>query len=171
MHQTYAGIVRRLVSVLLAPALVAVLAAPAVAGEYDEALKGVKGVKVVFDYNQGAPKMSNALFWAVRNVYEDKSVRALPDPPRVVIVFRGAAVKLVSSDRKSFNESDKEDLDKFADTIRQLKKDGVRMEVCLYAAKSQGIDPATIMSEIDPVGNGFVSVAGYQAQGYAVIVP
>ena len=171
MHLTLGRIVRRLVSVLLAPALFAMLAAPATAGGYDEALKGVKGVKAVFDYGQGAPKMSNALFWAVKNVYEDESVRALPNPPRIVIVFRGASVKLISSDRKSFNESDKEELDKFADTIRQLKKDGVKMEVCLYAAKSQGIDPATIMPEIDHVGNGFVSVAGYQAQGYAVVIP
>ena len=51
------------------------------------------------------------------------------------------------------------------------EKDGVKMEVCLYAAKSQGIDPATIMPEIDPVGNGFVSVAGYQAQGFALVIP
>jgi intracellular sulfur oxidation DsrE/DsrF family protein len=164
-------IVRRLGSFLLASALFAVAAAPAMAGGYDEALKGVKGVKAVFDFGQGAPKMANALFWAVKNVYEDESVRALPNPPRIVIVFRGAAVKLISTDRKSFSASDKEDLDKFADTIRQLKKDGVKMEVCLYAAKSLGIDPATFMPEIDPVGNGFVSVVGYQAQGYAVVIP
>ena len=149
--------------------LFAVLAAPVIAGEYDEALKGVKGIKAVFDYGQGAPKMSNALFWAVKNVYEDESVRALPNPPRVVVVFRGASVKLISSDRKSFNESDTAELDKFAETIRQLKKDGVKMEVCMYAAKSLGVDPATIMPEIDQVRNGFVSVAGYQAQGYAVV--
>lgn len=171
MDQPYGRIVRRIVSVLLAPALFAVLAAPAAAGGYDEALKGVKGVKAVFDYGQGSPKMSNSLFWAVRNVYQDESVRALPEPPRVVIVFRGGSVKLISTDRRSFNESDKADLDKFADTIRQLKKDGVRMEVCLYAAKSLGVDPATIMPEVNHVENGFVSVLGYQAQGYAVVAP
>jgi uncharacterized protein len=171
MYQTHGRIVRRLASVLSALALVVVLAAPAMAGGYDEALKGVKGVKAVFDYGQGAPKMSNALFWAVKNVCEDESVRALSNPPRCVIVFRGAAVRLISSDRKSFNESDKEELDKFADTIRQLKKDGVKMEVCLYAAKSLGIDAATIMPEIDHVGNGFISVVGYQAQGYALVIP
>jgi intracellular sulfur oxidation DsrE/DsrF family protein len=169
MYQKHGRIVRRIVSVLLAPALFAVLAAPAMAGGYDDALKGVKEVKAVFDYGQGAPKTSNSLFWAIKNVYEDQSVRALPSPPRIVIVFRGAAVKLISSDRKNFSESDREDLDKFAATIRQLKKDGVKMEVCLYAAKSLGVDPATIMPEVDHVGNGFVSLAGYQAQGYAVV--
>jgi hypothetical protein len=32
-----------------------------------------------------------------------------------------------------------------------------------------GVDKATIMPEIDQVGNGFVSVIGYQMQGYALV--
>jgi hypothetical protein len=31
------------------------------------------------------------------------------------------------------------------------------------------IDPATLMPEIDQVGNGFISVLGYQAQGYSLV--
>jgi intracellular sulfur oxidation DsrE/DsrF family protein len=50
-----------------------------------------------------------------------------------------------------------------------LKKDGVKLEICLYAAKVMGVDPETIMPEIDRVGNGFISVIGYQAQGYSVV--
>jgi intracellular sulfur oxidation DsrE/DsrF family protein len=118
---------------------------------------------------QGSPKTSNVIFWAVKDMYRDETVRALPEAPQVVIVFHGPAVKLISTDRTGFKESDYEELDKFADTIRELKKDGVKMEICLYAAKVMGVDPKTIMPEIDHVGNGFVSVAGYQAQGYAVI--
>ena len=50
-----------------------------------------------------------------------------------------------------------------------MKKEGVKLEVCIYAVKVLGLDPATIMPEIDQVGNGFISVAGYQAQGYTVV--
>ena len=50
-----------------------------------------------------------------------------------------------------------------------MKKDVVTFEICDYAVKVMGVDPATIMPEIDHVGNGFISVAGYQAQGYAVV--
>jgi hypothetical protein len=32
-----------------------------------------------------------------------------------------------------------------------------------------GVDKAKIMPEIDQVGNGFVSVIGYQMQDYAVV--
>ena len=160
---------RRITAILSAMALVAVMAAPALAGEYDDAFKGVKGFKAVFDVSLGAPKVSNIVFWAVKNVYEDESVKALPETPRIAVVFHGPAVRLISTDRTGFKEEEMAELDKFAEMIRQLKKDGVKLEVCLYAAKVMGIDPVTIMPEIDHVGNGFISVIGYQAQGYAVV--
>ena len=50
-----------------------------------------------------------------------------------------------------------------------MKKDGVKLEICLYAAKVMGVGEDTIIPEIDRVGNGFVSVIGYQKQGYAVV--
>ena len=113
--------------------------------------------------------MSNLIFWAVTNVYEDSTTNSLPEKPQVAIVFNGPAVKLISEDRSNFAGKDFEELDKFEEMIRQLKKDGVKLEVCLYAAKVVGVDPATIMPEIDRVGNGFISTIGYQAQGYSVV--
>ena len=149
--------------------LLALMATQAVAGGYDAALKGVKGVNAVFDVSLGSPKMANLIFWAVKNVYEDETVRALPTPPRIAVVFHGPAVKLISTDRTGFEAEDIAELDKFADMIRQLKKDGVKLEVCDYALKVVGVDPATVLPEVDHVGNGFISVIGYQAQGYAVV--
>lgn len=141
--------------------------APALAGEY-AALTGVKGLDAVFDYSQGSPTLATIIFPAIKGVYEDKNVRALPAPPRTVIVFHGPAVKLLTTDHKGFDKADLPTLDKIAEMIRQFKKDGVKMEVCMYAVKVMGIDPATLMPEIDQVGNGFISVLGYQAQGYGV---
>ena len=144
------------------------LATPVIAGQY-AALKGVSGVNTVFDVSQGSPMVSNIVFWAVKDAYQNESVRSLLNPPRTVVVFHGPSVKLISSDRKGFTPEEIAELDTFADTIRQMKKDGVTFEICDYAAKVMGVDPATIMPEIDHVGNGFISVAGYQAQGYAVV--
>ena len=143
-------------------------AIPVIAGQY-AALEGVNGVNTVFDVSQGSPKVANIVFWAVKDVYQNDSVRSLSNPPRTVVVFHGPSVKLISSDRKGFTSEEIAELDKFADTIRQMKKDGVTFEICDYAVKVMGVDPATIMPEIDHVGNGFISVAGYQAQGYAVV--
>jgi len=155
-------------SAIFAACIITLIATPALPGKY-AALDGVKGVKAVFDMSQGSPRIANSVFWAVKNVYEDESVRSLPEPPQVVIVFRGPAVKLISTAHTGFKGPDIEALEQFADKIRQMKKDGVKMEVCLYAVKMQGINPATILPEVDQVGNGFISIAGYQAQGYSVV--
>jgi uncharacterized protein len=157
-----------IMSALLVVLVLPVLTTPVIAGEY-AALKGVNGVNTVFDVSQASPKVANIVFWAVKDVYQNESVKNLPNPPRTVVVFHGPAVKLISTERKWFKPEEVTDVDKFADTIRQMKKDGVTFEICDYAAKVMGVDPATIMPEIDHVGNGFVSVAGYQAQGYSVI--
>ncbi len=147
---------------------IALISAPAFSSEYT-ALAGVKQVKAVFDVSLGSPKVANIVFWAAKNVYEDESVRALSKPPKVAVVFHGLAVKLISTKHKDFKDTDKEALDEFAGRIRQMKKGGVKFEVCLYALKVLGVDPATILPEVDILGNGFISVAGYQAQGYSVV--
>lgn len=153
---------------LLIIMLVALLASRAVSEEYN-ALNGVNKVKAVFDVSMGSPTSAPLVFWAVRNAYDDASIRALPESPEVAIVFHGPAVKLISTDRKGYSDEDKKSLDEFAGMIRQMKQDGVKMEVCLYAAKVLGINPDSILPEIDHVGNGFISVVGYQAQGYSVV--
>jgi intracellular sulfur oxidation DsrE/DsrF family protein len=136
--------------------------------EYNS-LKGVKGVKTVFDVSQGSPQVANIVFWAIRNVHDDKSTRSLSEPPQVAVVFHGPAVKMISTDRNGFKDSDNAALDQFAKTIREMKNSGVRFEVCDYALKVLGVDPATVLPEIDHVGNGFIAIAGYQAQGYSAI--
>ena len=158
----------RLAAIALALALLFLPAQAATAGDY-AALDGVKGLDTVFDVTLGDPVMATIVFPAVREVYQDQNVRALPAPPRTVIVFHGEAVKLISSDRSGFDETGREALDKVADMIRQFKKDGVRMEVCMYAVKALGVAPKTLMPEIDRVGNGFIAVAGYQARGFSLV--
>jgi intracellular sulfur oxidation DsrE/DsrF family protein len=154
---------------VLALIVVAAWHAPAWSGEYDAVLKGVKRVDVVFNVSHGDAKSANVIFWAVRDVYQNEAVRALPEAPRAVVVFHGPAVKLVSTSRQGVNEGEAEAMNEFAATLKEMKKEGVKLEACMYAVKVMGVDPATLMPEIDRVGNGFVSVAGYQNQGYAVV--
>jgi HSP20 family molecular chaperone IbpA/predicted peroxiredoxin len=121
------------------------------------------------DVTQGSPQVANVVFWAIRNVHDDTSTRSLSEPPQVAVVFHGPAVNMISTKRYGFKDSDKEALDQFAKTIREMKNSGVRFEVCDYALKVMKVDPATVLPEIDHVGNGFISIAGYQAQGYSTI--
>lgn len=168
MNEYFQPTARRLYTLLAAVFIVTLVALPAVSGEYP-ALNGVKRVKTVFDVSQGSPQTANIVFWAVKNVNDDQSVRSLAEPPQVAVVFHGPAVKMISTDRNGFEASDKEALDKFADTIREMKAGGVKFEVCDYALKVMGVDPSSVFPEVDHVPNGFISISGYQAQGYSLI--
>ena len=163
------NVTRQIVCLFFTVVLAATLSTSALAGGYDNALKGVKNYDAVFEVSQGNPKIANLVFWAVKNAYEADEVKALSGTPNVVIVFHGPVVKLLSSDRSPFNSAEWTEVEKFQETLRQMKEDGVTLEVCLYAAKVLGVDKATIMPEIDRVDNGFVSVVGYQMQDYAVV--
>jgi intracellular sulfur oxidation DsrE/DsrF family protein len=154
---------------LLATAFFAMLSTSALSAEYDNALKGVKSYNAVFEVTQENPKVANIVFWAVKNAYEVAEVKALGKVPGIAVVFHGPAVKMLSSDMTPYNEAEWSEVDKFQETLRQMKKDGVKLEVCLYAVKVMGVDKAKIMPEVDQVGNGFVSVIGYQMQDYAVV--
>lgn len=140
---------------------------PALAQNYD-ALEGVKGLNTVFDYGHASPEGALVIFPAIREVYQSKSVTSLPNPPSVVIVFHDAAVKFLTTDRNGSKEENAT-RDKIAEEIRQFEKDGVKMEVCMYAVKVLGVNPDTIMPEIEKVGNGWIAASGYQAKGYSLI--
>jgi intracellular sulfur oxidation DsrE/DsrF family protein len=169
MNTRNKNITQQIACLLFTVVLAASLSTSALANGYDNALKGVNSYDAVFEVSQGNPKIANLVFWAVKNAYEADEVKALSGTPNVVIVFHGPVVKLLSSDRSPFNSVEWAEVEKFQSTLRQMKKDGVKLEVCLYAAKVLGVDKATIMPEIDRVDNGFVSVVGYQMQDYAVV--
>ncbi len=169
MNTRNKNITQQIACLFFTVVLAATLSTSALANGYGNALKGVNSYDAVFEVSQGNPKIANLVFWAVKNAYEADEVKALSGTPNVVIVFHGPVVKMLSSDRSPFNSAEWAEVEKFQATLRQMKKDGVKLEVCLYAAKVLGVDKATIMPEIDRVDNGFVSVVGYQMQDYAVV--
>lgn len=160
---------RCIASLFFTVALFALMATPALASGYDNALNDVKSYDAVFEVTQANPKVANIVFWAVKNSYEVSEVKDLSKDPNIAVVFHGPAVKMLSTDKTHFNGADWAEVEKFQATLRQMKKDGVKLEICLYAAKVMGVDKDTIIPEIDHVGNGFVSVIGYQMQGYGVV--
>jgi intracellular sulfur oxidation DsrE/DsrF family protein len=169
MNEKARKLSHRIAFLLFAAAFVVLMATPAFSAGYDNALKGVKSYDAVYEVTMENPKFTNIVFWAVKNSYEVAEVKALPNPPKIAVVFHGAAVKMLSSDKTPFDAAAWAEVENFQETLRQMKKAGVTLEVCQYAIEVMGVDKAKIMPEVDIVGNGFVSVIGYQMQGYAVV--
>lgn len=149
-------------------ALLVLMSGAKVSGGENAALKGGKPVKTFFDFRIGEPGSAAMHLQAIQLTYQDLS-KGKKTKPDAVVVFMGPAVKLVSKNRTGFSAADQKSLDEIAATITQLSKDGVKFELCLFAAKVMGVDPASVLPEIKNVPNGWISEISYQSQGYYLV--
>ena len=131
-----------------------------------DALRGVTTGKVVFDINMKEPKKMTLYLAVIKQTVEDlKRQQVKPD---VILAFRGLSVLLISKDREQMELTDFDHLDKVAAQLAELQQMDVRMEACSVATRLFKVDNASLLDGIKPVGNTFVSLTGYNAQGYAL---
>lgn len=155
-------------AVLVVLGLLGLFTVPASADDY-AALKGVQSVKTIFDFRDGNPETALIHLKLVHDTYKDQAILAITKKPEFVVVFMDVSVLVLSSNRENFTADEKTKLAEFDKTIKAMAQDGIRLEVCLFAAKSLKVDPETIAPEIHRVGNGWIASMGYQQQGYSVI--
>ena len=132
------------------------------------ALKGVKSGKVVWDINMGDPKKLSLYLNVIVETYDDLVRQGVT--PDMIFAFRGKSVLLISRNREPIPMEQHIDLDKVAELLADLnKRPGVRMEACSVACRLFGVKAENLLPDIKMVGNTFVSLIGYQAQGYGTI--
>ena len=136
------------------------------AAEY-EALKGIKEAKAIFDVRISDTKSAAIHMGLIHQTYKD--LLAKKKNPDFAVVFIGPSVKLVSKNRAGFSQDDQKSLAEIANTVSQMKKDGIKLELCGVAAKLLQVDPASVLPEITVVENGWVSEIAYQIHGYALV--
>ena len=163
---------RRVRSVVLGVSLsicLLLVAVVNVSGEEYEALSGLESVKSVFDFRAGNPKSAALQLKLIQQTLKDRNIAAMTKKPAFVVVFMGPAVKLVSTGREGFSPEEHEILDEIAGTISGMSKDGIKLEICLFAADLFGVDSASVLPEIEHVANGWISLIGYQTGGYSLV--
>lgn len=135
------------------------------------ALTGLKEVKAAFDIKDGEGRVLLARLDII-----DETRRSLIEQgvtPHFVLAFRGPATRLVQTDQDKIKPEDREMAAKVAARIREMSAapgvDG--FEQCAVAARQQGTKTENVLPQIRVVGNGFISLAAYQAKGYAYIAP
>lgn len=136
------------------------------AAEYD-AMKGVNSVNVMFDVRVGNPQSAIIHLNLIHDTY--KEFVAMKKNPVFVVVFMGSSVKLISADQRGFQTEEQKSLKEIAGIVSGMSKAGIRVEACLFAAKVFGVEPASILPEIQRVGNGWISEIGYQSRGYSLV--
>jgi intracellular sulfur oxidation DsrE/DsrF family protein len=122
------------------------------------AMEGVASVRTAFDFRVDDPDVALAHLKLIHSMLDAPSMQGDDIRPEIVVVFVGPSVKLVAIDGTAI-----------AEQIAAMHADGVRLEVCMTAAQAHGVAAESILPEMVQVGNGWISLIGYQHQGYALI--
>ena len=133
-----------------------------------DALGNINEGKVVWDVTVGNPKKLLLMLNVIEETYDDLVRQNVK--PDMVFAFHGPVLKLITTESPDLALDEEEAHEKVLELLAELsKKPGVKMESCSIAARLLNIENDTIITEVKPVGNTFVSLIGYQKQGYALI--
>ncbi|MBE0585287.1 MAG: DsrE family protein [Desulfofustis sp.] len=139
------------------------------AAQFDNAraLAGVDRVGIYFDVNIG-----NADLLALRMRLIEQTLdqlRSAGIETDVVIGIRGGATSFTTRDDHYVLDDEVAAKQAIQEHLRSFAARGVVIEQCEIAAVLKDIPVADFIDEVIFVGNGYVSLIGYQARGYAVV--
>jgi intracellular sulfur oxidation DsrE/DsrF family protein len=132
-------------------------------------LKGAQRFDVVYDMRNANPKQAALYLRLIHEGFNDDSVQQLKGKPRAVIVINGAAVRLIGKSDVVNTEEERALIKNIKDRVKAMAEEGMRIEGCLKAAELFKVDATTFPSDVAPVENAWISLAGYQGKGYSMI--
>ncbi|MEW8030400.1 MAG: DsrE family protein [Candidatus Thiodiazotropha sp.] len=132
------------------------------------ALNGVKETRSVFLIDFTNPRKTAFYLDIIRGTHAGLVNQGVK--PNMVLVFIGETVRYLSTEPDDVLAMEyTKELDSIAATAKALKAEGVRMEVCAIANRVFKVDNATILPEMEVVGDGFISLIGWQTQGHKLV--
>ncbi|MFN2381747.1 MAG: DsrE family protein [Guyparkeria sp.] len=156
---------------VLGLAMAALALAPTVAAENlhnRAAIDGLENMKAVYDVRKSNPNALDMYLKAIITNVENLEKESVQGD--LVMVFISHSVKFINTAPALETEADYgEALASIAESVETLQELGVRMEACNGATRAFNVDNDTLLPGIEPVRSGFISLMGYQNNGYALI--
>ncbi|PLX91318.1 MAG: hypothetical protein C0619_07580 [Desulfuromonas sp.] len=131
------------------------------------ALEGLSHAGVIFDVNVGSPTKLLLRLQLIEETVNGLSHGGVI--PEVVVAFRGGATFFLTEPDKYLPPDDLPHKLNIQKQVRRLRNLGYRLEQCAVAVRQLNIAPADIIEDVPLVGNGYVSLIGYQNRGFAFV--
>jgi len=125
------------------------------------AIAGMETGRIMWDITIGDPDRLIGRLDVIEQTFDDMVRQGLK--PDMVFGFRGGAAGLIATSTDRNIEHIHERLQ------RLLERDGIHMEACSLATQRFGLAQKDLLPGIHLVGNTFLSIMGYEHQGYATI--
>lgn len=147
--------------------LLGVGAANAAAPNDHAALSGLSEAKAVFLIDVNNPGHVAHVLKVVGMT--EAGLREQHVKPHLIVVFVGPDVAFLTRDRRGIGYMDERAVAAVQKEIGALRKSGVLVEACNIAMKGMDLTPNMLIPDVEAVGNGYISVIGYQAKGYSLV--
>lgn len=160
---------KRILASLATFALLA-FSSPALSAPIDDshALRGVKEGKGVFLIDFTDPKKTAFYLDIIKGTHAGLLRQGVK--PDLVLVYIGPTVRFLTTAPEGELALEHDDsLKAIARHAQDLNELGVRHEVCAVATQVFKVDNATVLPSMHLVGDGFISLIGWQTQGYKLI--
>lgn len=132
------------------------------------ALDDLKVGKGVFLVDIGDANKLNFYLEVIQGTH--KGMKDQGVEPDFILVFIGPSVKYLSTSSSTDTEQSLGGiLMEIESNVEALAALGVRQEICAVATRVFGIENNTVLPDLTLVGDGFISLIGYQAQGYHLV--
>lgn len=132
------------------------------------ALADLKVGQAVFLIDIADAKKMNFYLEVIQGTF--KGMQAQGVKPDFVMVYIGPSVQYLStSPSTEIEDRHSAVLMEIENNVEKLAALGIRQEICAVATYVFGIDNKTLLPDLNLVGDGFISLIGYQAQGYHLV--
>ena len=133
-----------------------------------DALRGVTTGKGLFLIDFNDPKKTAFYLDIIQGTYHGMQRQGVK--PEFIIVFIGPTVRfLTTRPEEDLLLEYETTLKDIAQSVKTLNELGVKLEICAVATRVFQIDNTTVLPELKVVGDGFISLIGYQTQGYHLV--
>jgi intracellular sulfur oxidation DsrE/DsrF family protein len=161
---------RYLIRMLLGMLCFFAVSASASAANYDDsaALNGISSAKAVFLLDFKTAKKTAFYLDLVKGTYDGLNRQGVE--PEMVVVVIGPTVQFLSdTNNPELTFEYEEEFASIQKNIKALHERGVRIEVCAIATKVFKVKDESLPEELSMVADGFISLIGWQTQGYKLI--
>lgn len=140
------------------------------AGQINDAvaLQGVKQGKGIFLVDVDNPQKAALYLDIIRGTHESMVEQKVT--PDFIVLFIGPTVRFLTTEPdRDLSAKQQEPLRSIAASVKVLKEKGVRLEICAIATNFFKVSNEKLLPELQLVGNGFISLIGYQSKGYGLV--
>jgi hypothetical protein len=161
------GIFRKIILMSVTLGLFAIPVQAQTKFENTHSLEGLKEARVYFDVS-----VKDDDLLAVRMELIDRTVTQIEQAGLKVtgvIGIRGGASRFITTGDSYVLAEELDNKRKIQEWVKRFADRGLIVEQCAIAAEIFDIQTTDFLPEVTVVGNGYISLVGYQAKGYSVV--